>query len=710
MKKGKQAFTPKARLIQILGEHLIKDATVGLLELVKNSYDADATHVQVVMVALNTEKGKIIVRDNGCGMDAGIFLKHWMNPASGHKEKQKQAQQRTQLGRLPLGEKGVGRFAAQQIGHILRIVSKVSCASLELVVELDWRAFEVADKDLNEIEIAYYEREAQDFRSDESGTLLEISELKSAWTEAEIRRISQTLKRLKSPFKGRTDFDVTLTFENCSDNFEKYGNLETSDIFHKAHYKLFGTVDEHGGFEFEYHFFVPGYKENYKKGKLDLLTSYGLNIPTPLVCGGFTVYLYDYETSPTWKWLQRSNIAQQDLEEFSGVSIYRDGMRIFPYGEKDNDWLELAQHGLQWPLERIVRHHPLIGMIEITQMDNPLLKDKTNREGLIENAAFEQFKNLVFCTLRVLEAEQIEDKPVEKQQWDVWETFQDLANDLTDMISTLLETPVPPTSQVVARLENITQQISGIHKSCALTFEAQNREKTLLFHLAGTGLTAERFTHEFARLVRGALDALGRLKKFLEPPSAKIKKELDLIYSSLEALRNDIRLLGPMFYVKKVANEKELDLKQIIQNTLALQERWLQKEAIHVEIQGATFIVKMREGSCMQIFNNLIDNAIFWLARKSELDKRNIRIILNSRTFSVFVSDTGSGVISRYKDKIFEPFFTTKIEDGRGLGLYIVKEILEEKNWDITLVSQDDYPEIGLLQGASFKITFAEKP
>ena len=704
MKTGKQAFTPKARLIQILGEQLIKDASVGLVELVKNSYDADATSVQVNMVALNTPEAKVLIRDNGSGMDTDTFLNKWMNPASGHKEKQKAKKERTPLGRLPLGEKGVGRFAAQQIGDQLSLISKVKESPIELAVSIDWRQFDEEEKNLSDIEIEYAERPVIEFQAEETGTLIEISNLKSEWTEADVKRVANTLKRMKSPFKGATDFDVTLKFENCPKEFLKYEDLEISNILEKAHYKLFGIVDEQGVFEFQYDFFVPEYKPNHKEGKINLIDK----VTEKVICGGFFVYLYNYDKSPQWKWLQKSGVAKPDIDELCGVSVYRDGIRILPYGEKGDDWLELDKRRIQIPSVRIGNDN-IIGMIEINQTENRLLKDKTNREGLIENPAFQQFRNLVFAAIRTLENERTEDRPKLEPKREYNSTpIQKTETTLSNLAEKLAESHKENNIKVATILENSVNEIREFKEEVKGVFETQIQEKETLFNLAGTGLAAERFTHEFARLVRGALDALGRLKKFLEPLSPKIKKELDLLYSSLEALRNDIRLLGPMFYVKKVANEKELDIKKIIENTIALQERWLEKESIQIEIQGESFIIKMREGSCMQIFNNLIDNAIFWLSRKSELDKRNIRIILDAETSSVFVSDSGSGVISRYKDKIFEPFFTTKIEDGRGLGLYIVKEILEEKNWDIALVSKDDYPEIGLLQGASFKITFTE--
>lgn len=183
MAKQKKSFVPKARLIQILGEYLIKDATVGLLELIKNSYDADATAVSIEMYNLNQKTAKIIIRDNGSGMDDDTFLNKWMNPATGHKEKQKVSKNRTALERLPLGEKGVGRFATQQIGDNLKMISKVKNSKEELVAEVDWTLFEDSDEDLSKVEIEYYKQPPEFFSSAEnqSGTILEITGLKSAW-------------------------------------------------------------------------------------------------------------------------------------------------------------------------------------------------------------------------------------------------------------------------------------------------------------------------------------------------------------------------------------------------------------------------------------------------------------------------------------------------------------------------------------------------
>lgn len=702
MSKGKQAFKPKARLIQILGEHLIKDATVGLLELVKNCYDADATKVEVLMSGLNSQTGQIAIRDNGSGMDRDTFLEKWMNPASGHKQLQKDRQARTSLGRLPLGEKGVGRFAAQQIGNHLNMVSRTSNADTELHVQIDWSAFEDYKKDLDEVMIGYELRQAQVFNNNHSGTLLEITKLKTEWKEADVRRVANSLKRMKSPFKGANDFDISLKFENCPDEFYKYENLEITDILDKAHYKLFGIVDKSGVLDFEYDLNFPGQDRIRREGQVDLNEfSDVADLQKPLECGGFIVNLQHYRKDLAGK----SGFSRRDVEELCGVSVYRDGIRILPYGERGNDWLKLDNRRIQ--KTDAIGNDTIIGMVEINQTENLKLTDKTNREGLIENLAYHQLEKLVLATIQTLENERDKDKTrtkKDKPKETIDGTITDVKTKLSDVAAKVAQSNDSEIIKTAPLIDSVGNDVEELKKQIDQTVEGYEHVHKMLSNLAGTGLAAERFTHEFARLISGALASLERLRKVVDWNNPRIKKEIETIYGALEALRNDIRLLGPMFYIKKVARAKPLDMKQIIQNTLSLQQHWLQKESISVHVEGDSFSVVMREGSCMQVINNLIDNAIFWLSRKSETDKREIRVILDAQNNAVYVSDNGAGVVERWRDKIFEPFFSMKGEEGRGLGLYIAKEILEENNWGIFLVDKEDHP--GLLKGASFKVVF----
>lgn len=708
MAKFKKSFVPKARLIQILGEHLIKDATVGLMELVKNAYDADATGVEIEMSDIGSETAKITIRDNGSGMDDKTFLTKWMNPATGHKEIQKIARKRTVLGRLPLGEKGVGRFAAQQIGDRLKMVSKVKNAAEELVVEIDWKLFENHEKNLSDVEVEYTYAKAEHFSKEKSGTMLEITHLKSDWTESDVKRISNTLKRMKSPFKGANDFEVMLSFSGCPEEFEKYRNLELTDIIDKAHYKFFALVDGSGILDYEYDFNLPGSNSQHRKDTADLLKESGeFAAGEKLLCGGIAVHLCHYSKDKSV--LQGSGLNAKDIAELCGVSVYRDGMRILPYGERGNDWLELDNRRIQETSR--IGNDTIIGMVEINQSANSILKDKTNREGLIENEAYYQLRKLILAIINEFETEIKEDKPKkqkskEKPDLEAEKAINSAQAVVGAVISDLEKSPDSGNRGKAEELRKVEAQLEDVRKRVNLASREFESTSKTLFNLAGTGLAAERFTHEFARLVSGANSSLDRLRTQLTPLKPKVKKEIDAIGATLEALRNDIRLLGPMFYIRKVAKEKELDIKEIIESTLLLQDNAISKAQVQPSVSGESFKIFMREGSCMQIFNNLIDNTVYWLSRKSEGDDRKLKIVLDPKTSSVYVSDSGPGVTSRHRDMIFEPFFSMKGEEGRGLGLYIVKEILDEKKWSIGLVEQDEYP--GLLKGANFKIVFAE--
>jgi len=703
-------FRPKARLIKILGEQLIKDATVGIIELIKNSYDADATTVKLIFDSMNTENAKIIIRDNGTGMDTETFITKWMNPASGHKEVQKNRKIRSNLGRLPLGEKGVGRFAAQQIGNKLTLISKNSIDKKILSAEINWEEFDTADKDLSEVNIRYEEIENSDFfPGNNTGTVLIIEKIRNKFSESDVKKIYSAIRRMKSPFRGVNDFDVSISFQNCPEEWSKYSDLNTSEILEKAPFIFIAIADDNGIVDWEYKFSFPGFKKRENKGKSDLFQETDITLDKDIKTGSFLIYLHAYLRGEPLKVTQ---INPKDIDELSGISVYRDGIRILPYGEKGNDWLGLDNRRIQNPGQRL-GNDQVIGMVEINQSENYVLKDKTNREGLIEDRYYEKFTKLITGVITLFERELYEDRKLfQKKQRKVEENIiKDKLNTvekgLNQIEEKVQEKNEVPSVELKQTLNHIKPVYDELKTEIPVTIGELESEKRVLFNLAGTGLAAERFTHEFARIIGGAISSLERLKKLIDLNDPRIKKETDTLTSALEALRNDIRLLGPMFYIKKVAREKELDVRKIIDNTVSLQEYMLTKENINLEVTGETFTVLMREGSLMQVFNNLLDNAIFWCSRKSESDKKQIRIIIDNKNFTVYLTDSGPGINSRFRDKIFDPFFSMKGEDGRGLGLYIVKEILDEKGFGIWLVNQEDYP--GLLSGASFKIVFNEK-
>ena len=141
-------FRPKAQILIQLGDQLIKNEGIALLELIKNSYDADATECEVNLSYLDSEMfGEIVVEDNGVGMSFETIRDVWMQPGNTHKKKQVDEEKKTKLGRLPIGEKGIGRFGIHKLGKEIEIITR-SKGNLEVCFKIDWSKFALSETHL----------------------------------------------------------------------------------------------------------------------------------------------------------------------------------------------------------------------------------------------------------------------------------------------------------------------------------------------------------------------------------------------------------------------------------------------------------------------------------------------------------------------------------------------------------------------------------
>lgn len=749
MASGIKSFDPRARLVSVLGDQLIRNETVGILELVKNSYDADASLVQVRIIGTKRlETTQIVIVDDGGGMDKSIILGRWFEPATGEKEIEKQRSQRTvKFHRLPLGEKGVGRFAAHRLGRTLLLISRTPGAATEMLVRVNWDDFDQPEKYLRDVGVTWEERVPTYFSNDKHGTYLKMDHARSLWTESDIRTLSTSLQRLMSPIRAPKDFRVTL---ECPD-FPKYEDLDPGDLLNRAHAEFHGVFSDFGQLDYEYRFHVPGFPARVETGNIDLnlyTESRGkrrqLSSATkkpkvgtdskPMDCGPFLLSLYIWHR--TAGILQLTGTSKRDLDTAFGISIFRDGLRILPYGEPDDDWLSLDEERYLRPSETMGRRN-IIGAVEISQDQNPALRDKTNREGLIENSAFLDLRKLVKAALLtvvvkewssdrdVIEGAQKEKKrlaprPVLEELLRQAEMLQELSREPLEIAKELLsgidEGNVNPTiaKRLAASLQSLYTQIPKLQQAAATSQDTLEdaadeleHERDLLLGLAGIGLAAERFTHEFARLTREAYPILERLDKAV-PKRPDIAQDLAAMRAIIDALANDIKTLGPMFYVRGATKEQKLSVRSAVENARLLNQSAFKDAGVQFELLcPKDFTVTMREGPLTQVFNNLLDNAAYWLEKKSDESDRKLLVAMDANKREVLVTDNGPGIFPRYRDRIFRPFFTMK-PDGRGLGLYITREILAEKSGEILLLQPGEHPN-AFSSGASFLIRFPEE-
>lgn len=744
-------FRPQARLISLLGEQLISDQAVGLIELVKNAYDADATRVEIELLELTSpETTRIVLQDNGFGMTQQDIEQRWLSPAVSHKERQKKARQRTPLGRLPIGEKGVGRFAVQQMGHKFQMVSR-SAHSLEVVVEINWDDFDREDTYLEDVRVVLFEREPILFTNGATGTFLKIEQARTLWTEPLIAKVQRALRRLQSPHQvqGMIDFQIVLL---CPD-FPAFQNISNSDILEHAHYTFAGMVREEGLLDYEYSCHHPAVSERcVTVDDYDLVPAARNEMFSSEKNSSGPFYLNFYVWDRTQEYLNQSNVSRTDLDAMAGVSIFRDGLRVLPYGEPGNDWLDLDKERINAPAERI-GNQQIIGFVEVFQENTPDLRDKTNREGLIDNAAFRDLRALVRATINVFTSQWLQDRlKMEKRSKAsspetsrgslqrarvLAEKVRETARD--DIIvkidePSLLLTVQPQDQKFTSSPGNVDQSRQALQNNQlsvqrieqqndvsppffqltqqqalqqlldylqeATTYQQKNDTSTeerirLLLHLAATGMAAERVVHEFGRQVNAALDALRILRDHILGESELVEaiRSLDIC---LGTLRNEFRVLAPYETAWRLQRTIQISAIESARLAVKLNEQLIRSADLTVEIEGEDFDILARPASLVQVLDNLVHNASIWL--KGWRSSRHLSIMLDRDARTITITDTGPGIPPHLREHIFKPFVSLR-NGGRGLGLYITQELLREMQGDIQLDA--DYG-----QGARFILQF----
>jgi hypothetical protein len=710
----KVVFRPRARLVSVLGEHLISDPAVGLIELVKNAYDADATEVTIELASpKDPENASVIVSDDGSGMTLDDLESKWLSPAVDHKERGKQRGQRTSRGRLPIGEKGVGRFAVHHLGRQLSLVTR-SAGHDEIVLGIEWDRFDASDTFLDGLTLQAVERAPKTFTGDATGTRLEITGLRASWSDSLLQKVHRTLRRLQSPLKeDALDFRIRLM---CPE-FPELQNIDPTDILDRAHYEFRAVVESSGECDYEYVCHHPDVATRSRSGTENLLSlgADGFDDRLP-ECGPFWLNLYVWDRSSGF--LQASGVSRRELDAHCGVSPFRDGLRVLPYGEPGDDWLFLDQERIQAPAERI-GNNQVIGLVLVDQSTNLQLRDKTNREGLIETQAFQDLRTLVRAATRLFTNHWRRDRPTAAERpsstgGDI-ETAHSLASAIGETASD--DVPVqrprsrrdvhsrsedfdqPIASETITQRQAVSELLTEL-KGISADLRNQNKQRDIMRQLAATGLAAERVVHEFGRQVAAGMGQLERAETIVRDRIAL--DALAAVGMCLRVLRNEFRVLAPYETAGRADRMRRTSAADAVDLALLLNRHELDAADIHVSIDGDDFMARSRPAAVVQILDNLIHNAIYWVTRTRDQNPRiGVTLIPNNR--EIRVVDSGPGVHGEITDHLFQPFTTLKVE-GTGLGLFISAQLADSLGCTLRLASDDERPDH--LHGAAFLLQF----
>lgn len=658
---GYVSFRPRARLLKIIGSELISDEVVALIELVKNAHDADASNVRVRFLAGDEGGPEIHIIDDGVGMDRSGLLGGWMEPAGS--TKRGEGRRHTASGRRMLGEKGVGRFAADKLGRRLELFSRPKGNTAEVHAVFDWDAFESETHMLEDVKSRWEIRPATVVPS--HGTHLRITGLRNVWTERMYRRLSTRLARLRSPSSPTNSFSIQLE----SDSFPDYGRSETASYLDHAPYVIDARFDGRRSFST---------RVNGKKA-----TSHSWPGATDLTCGPVAIRLhaFDLETDSLAKVGPRAEVRAW-LREWSGVSLFRDGYRVWPYGEPHDDWLRLDQRRVNNPVV-CLSNNQVVGFVEISQERNPELRDQTNREGLIHNPALEDLRRAVHYVFQLLEAERQAVRHPSTRR-----TSEESAGG----------TPKPAGSEALARLSELIDQtpraLRGAMRESLTKVQEQLKarddyQRVLLrgyAELAAAGHDTTAVLDDVSR-VRDSLERL-RVRLIHSSPLAAYSYVMPAIDEAVSALERRLALGASSGRSRTAKGGTTSDVGEELQTWLDLTHSAASAAGVTLKVQGIgkqLIRAEIAPRSLHQVLGILSSNSMEWLATRRGRRQITVSVRTTDDDVHLVFGDSGPGIHPDLAMRVFDPFFSTK-EGGRGLGLSLARELVNAIGGDIRVL------------------------
>lgn len=430
-------FKSEGMLYKHIGRNQIDSETVALTEIVKNSYDADATEVNIFFNKPDSDNGEIIVTDNGHGMTKEEFINYWMKPGTAHKEIESRS---PKWRRVMLGRKGMGRFGTDKISEVVVIKSKTAKDSFSFSAKIDAGKFEEPGATFQEvpIELRNINKSDQKFvlLDYPDGTEIRMKHLRKKWTEAMIKEVKNELAKMISPDKQNSKFNICIDVNNKPELNEKLENNLSNEFTHE----LLVKIDKLDSFT------ITMNNRVVKTGNIIEETKRALNTND----FPYTDFLEDLTFIKSFGPMNakilyfskgglvfRGSGRHGKRADHSGIKIYRSGFRVLPYGEKGDDWLKIKTKRSSRGGKYFIISDKITGFINIDSDTNPKLEDTTNRQGLIDNDEKRTFE-LFFSEVVIEELNSLieQEQNIQKEE-DRKKRYQNVSRQVSEILNLL---------------------------------------------------------------------------------------------------------------------------------------------------------------------------------------------------------------------------------------------------------------------------------
>lgn len=750
---SKIPFNVSAKTARLIGRENVSNLEGALIELIKNTYDADAKKCVVYYEKLTD---RLFIIDNGIGMNKDIIINNWMTIGNSTKKETIF----TKSGRVTTGEKGIGRFALDRISEKCKMLTVSKEERFEWLV--NWENFDSSEmitdtyaelndisenipEFLNDIGNEYlYEMLKSDFAG--TGTCFVLENLRDQWNEIAIERVKRGLQKLLPPMENNF-FEL---FFFLQDTETKDARI-LPDLLNEYDYKLHFEVDSYGECNIQIHrnefFFGAQFEKIMKKANFsdedreyfndkliekqgsvsDFLPGVEERINIGAFSGDVFFYKLVLQSDNQEKYFYKNFItSRKNFKELSGIKIYRDDFLVRPYGiygTTGYDWLDLSTRKAESPAGASrksgnwrVQANQICGQIRISRL-NDNLPDKSSREGIVETREFKLFRELIVNFIEKLE----EDRQYVIRKLD--QLYRNTAKGeqaLKIAKEELNKYTKEESRKEQNRNDNETdsekkQNYENFHK--AINYQEERiqdlqEEMGLLRTLATTGIVVNTYIHEIKALTTqlnvGVKEAYACLEEDKDILSAQ--KELKKLRALKDKFNSWFKVTIDAVEMDKRKRKKE-NIGNIIQGSIS---KWKSVQNNKIEynyVENEKIEIRCFPFDFETIVSNLVTNSntIF---KNHKVEKPMIKIEIGRKDGKYYIkySDNGPGLCDAFKrepQKILKYGVTDRRNAngeviGTGMGLWIVDSIIQNYKGYIDLTENIE-KETGFLINLYFE-------
>ena len=639
--------------------------------------------------------GTLEIEDNGTGMSLEDVQRGWMRISTNAKDVERRS---PRYGRTRAGRKGIGRFATETLGSRLRLRTSVAGDPTALSIDFDWQADYPAGKDLGEIANTYRLEPALE---EEHGTILRVEGLYEVWGDDARGRVRKAIRLLQPPFppvqvqtvkrKGKRPaidpgFRVNVEVNGRPDPLTLRGY---DDFLQAGTARLHANITKAGRivahvtstrFKLNREETLPGRYP--KAGAFSLDASYFIFLPGAL--GGVPM-----------------TVAKEMANDFAGIRLYRDGLRVMPYGERDNDWLSLDRLSSRRTTLVPVANLNWFGQISISRNSNDALRDTASREGVVENEAFRQLKKAVLETLvwaatevgKARRKKVTTSKRATSRRTIVNRAHKTVERTVNEELPATVRDQVLPVIQ--SAFAEVSDQARESDRSERDEIQTLLDEVELLRVLSSLGTSIAVFSHE----VRSALTASSAALRALAAGKRKASAEsLERAHQAIEELQDLAGYIDAYVSASQRRTREPQPMARLIEEfTESLSQNLARNIDFTTKVSPRSLrTAPMARSELEAVLINLLTNSVKAMDGEDH-PQRCISISAQGRNGEIRLrfQDTGTGIDPKIRGEVFDAFVTdtrsqiSELGTGTGLGLKIVRDIVEENGGTITIADPD---------------------